>query len=168
VAQLVKRLRAAQLLVAQLAQRPTAARVTSFSLRRRQVGPGGHPRPPAGPQAEPDRALRPRRVPCTPAPPPLGPHAQATRDAYKSRRHLLPYPFRPYPRNPSYTARPPNPRRRRRHRTPPAPSLLRRGTVRELRVEVRRLAVPLWTPPCLEPPAQARRSLPCAAGRPLS
>jgi hypothetical protein len=39
-----------------------------------------------------------------PAPPSLGPHAQATRDAYKSRCHLLPYPFRPYPRNPSYTA----------------------------------------------------------------
>jgi hypothetical protein len=25
----------------------------------------------------------------------LGPHAQATRDTYKSRRYLLPYPFRP-------------------------------------------------------------------------
>jgi hypothetical protein len=44
--------------------------------------------------------------------------------------------------NPSYTAPPPNPRRRR-YRTPPAPSLLRCETVQELRVEVRRLAVPL-------------------------
>jgi hypothetical protein len=26
----------------------------------------------------------------------------------------------------------------------------------------------LWTLPCLEPPAQARRSMPCAAGRPLA
>jgi hypothetical protein len=49
--------------------------------------------------------------------------------------------------NPSYTAPPPNPRRRRRHRTPPASSLLRRGTVQELRVEVRRLAVPLVDAP---------------------
>jgi hypothetical protein len=71
------------------------------ALSRRQVGPGGHPRPPARPQAEPDRAQQPRRVPRAPAPPPLGPHAQATRDAYKSCRHLLPYPFRPYPRSPA-------------------------------------------------------------------
>jgi hypothetical protein len=49
--------------------------------------------------------------------------------------------------NPSYTAPPPNPRRRYRHRTPSAPSLLRRGTVQELRVEVRRLAVPLVDAP---------------------
>jgi hypothetical protein len=49
--------------------------------------------------------------------------------------------------NPSYTAPPPNPRRHRRYRTPPAPSLLRRGTVQELHVEVRRLVVPLVDAP---------------------
>jgi hypothetical protein len=46
------------------------------------------------PAVRPHRAAS-RRVPRTPAPPPLGPHAQATRDVYKSRRHLLPYPFAP-------------------------------------------------------------------------
>jgi hypothetical protein len=83
---------------------------------RSPVGPAGplHRLPPClaarwGPTVitftSPEPAVRPHRAAPrlhagrAPAPPSLGPHAQATRDAYKSRRHLLPYPFRPYPRS---------------------------------------------------------------------
>jgi hypothetical protein len=83
---------------------------------RSPVGPAGplHRLPPClaarwGPTVivftSPEPAGRPHRAAprlhagCAPAPPPLGPHTQATRNAYKSRRHLLPYPFRPYPRS---------------------------------------------------------------------
>jgi hypothetical protein len=71
-----------------------------YSFRRCQVGPGGHPRPPAGSRAEPDRALHLGRVAspaprsflaCTPRPP----------SAYKGCRHVHRVDFSPdlsYPR----------------------------------------------------------------------
>jgi hypothetical protein len=80
------------------------AHSTALPLSRCQVGPVGHHLLLARTGRAPARAAPRLLAGRAPAPPPLGPHAQATRDAYKSRRHRLPYPFRPYPRNPSFTA----------------------------------------------------------------
>jgi hypothetical protein len=59
------------------------------------VGPVGHHLHLARTGRAPARAAPRLLAGRAPAPPPLGPHAQATRDVYKSRRHLLPYPFAP-------------------------------------------------------------------------
>jgi hypothetical protein len=80
------------------------AHSSALPLSHCQVGPVGHHLLLARTGRAPARAAPRLLAGRAPAPPPLGPHAQATRDAYKSRRHRLPYPFRPYPRNPSFTA----------------------------------------------------------------
>jgi hypothetical protein len=118
------------------------------------VGPGGHPRPPAGPRAAPWLRVGRASAPLLWAlnrgrPPPsayLDPAAPCA----------SPFLWNPSPRP---APPPPNPRHRRRYRSPPAPSLLRCGLVQELRVEVRRPAVPLVDVPLPRPAGKSSSGL---------
>jgi hypothetical protein len=111
------------------------------SLCRCQVGPVGHPRPPAGPRAEPAAraASRAGRAPAhslpwarlpRPSPVPIKPLPLL-------RRFL----FAPNPKQPRAAATS-NPRRRRQLRSPRSWPLRRRGVVQGLRSVVRKPLVP--------------------------
>jgi hypothetical protein len=74
-----------------------------YSLRRCQVGPGGHPRPPAGSRAEPDRALHLGRV-ASPAPRSFLARTPRPPSAYKGRRRVRRIDFSPNPSYPCFRA----------------------------------------------------------------
>jgi hypothetical protein len=66
--------------------------VFSSALSRRQVGPGGHLRPPAGPRADPTALPRAGRAP---VPSPVGPRAEAASGPYKAAASPAPLFFFP-------------------------------------------------------------------------